>query len=82
VVSAGNIAAIGIVINRSAIVNNATNGLQTTASGQNGVIFVGNSTIAGNGTGINGGVIFTNGNNSVAGNFVGNGTFSGTVPLQ
>jgi hypothetical protein len=66
-------------------VNNATNGLQTTASGQNGVIFVGNSTIGGNGTGINpsaGGVIFTNGNNSVAGNFVGNGTFSGTVPPQ
>jgi hypothetical protein len=61
VVSAGNIAAVGIVINRSAIVNNATNGLQTTASGQSGVIFVGNSTIAGNGTGVNasaGGVIF------------------------
>jgi hypothetical protein len=85
VVSAGNLAAVGIIINRSAIVNNATNGLQTTASGQSGAIFVGNSTIAGNGTGVNasaGGVIFTNGNNSVAGNFFGNGTFSGTVPLQ
>lgn len=85
VVSAGNLASVGIVINRSAIVNNATNGLQTTAAGQNGVIFVGNSTIAGNGTGVNataGGVILTNGNNSITSNFISNGTFSGPLPLQ
>jgi hypothetical protein len=85
VVSAGNLAAVGIIINRAAIVNNAANGLQTTASGQNGVIFVGNSTIAGNGTGVNasaGGVILTNGNNSITSNFISNGTFSGSLPLQ
>jgi hypothetical protein len=85
VVSAGNLGAVSIVINRAAIVNNATNGLQTTASGQNGVIVVGNSTIAGNGTGVNasaGGVILTNGNNSIISNFTSNGTFSGPLPLQ
>src|SRR5262245_28025489 len=85
VVSAGNLGAVAMVINRAAIVNNATNGLQTTASGQNGVIVVGNSTIAGNGTGVNasaGGVIVTNGNNSIISNFISNGTFSGPLPLQ
>jgi hypothetical protein len=79
------LATVGIIINRAAIVNNAANGLQTTASGQNGVIFVGNSTIAGNGTGVNasaGGVILTNGNNSITSNFISNGTFSGSLPLQ
>jgi len=78
-----NLASAGIVITRSAIVNNATNGLQATASG--GVIVVGNSTVQGNGTGVNvsaGGQILTNGNNSLIGNFISNGTFSGPAPLQ
>jgi hypothetical protein len=85
VVAAGNSGAVGVVVNRSAMVNNATNGLQTSASGQSGTIIVGSSTITGNGTGVStsaGGAILTNGNNALVGNFVGNGTFSGTVPLQ
>ncbi len=85
VVAAGNLANVGIIINRAAIVNNAANGLQTTVAGQTGVIFVGNSTIAGNGTGVNaaaGSVILSNGNNLVGGNFLGNGTFTGSLPLQ
>jgi hypothetical protein len=47
VVAAGNLASAGIIIDRSAIVNNATNGLQATASGQAGVIVIGNSTVGG-----------------------------------
>lgn len=80
--ASGTLSAAGVIINRSAIVNNAANGLVT---GPNGVIVVGNSTIGGNGTGVNasgGGAILTNGNNSLVGNFIGPGTFSGPLPLQ
>jgi hypothetical protein len=84
-VAAGNLASAGIIIHRSAIVNNATIGLQATASGQGGVIVIGNSTIAGNGVGVGtsaGGAILTNGNSSLVGNFISNGSFSGPAPLQ
>jgi hypothetical protein len=80
--ASGTLSGAGVIINRSAIVNNAASGLVT---GPNGVIVVGNSTIGGNGTGVNatgGGAIVTNGNNSLVGNFTGAGTFSGPSPLQ
>jgi hypothetical protein len=83
IVAAGNLASVGIAINRSAIVNNGTSGLQATGSGQGSVIVVGNSAIAGNGVGVSvsaGGAILTNGNNSLAN--ISNGTFSGPLPLQ
>jgi hypothetical protein len=72
-----------LIINRSAIVNNASSGVATWF----GNVIVGNSTIAGNGTGLDvsatyGGAILTNGNNSLVGNFMSNGTFSGPSPLK
>ena len=80
--ASGTLSSAGVIINRSAIVNNTANGLVT---GPNGVIVVGNSTVQGNGTGVNasaGGAILTNGNNSLIGNFISNGSFSGPAPLQ
>jgi hypothetical protein len=87
IVAAGDTSNAVVIINGSTIVNNATNGLMTSrgAGMHPGVIVVGNSIIGGNGTGVNataGGAIYTNGNNSLTGNFTAAGTFSGASPLQ
>jgi hypothetical protein len=80
----GGIFAYGasVIVNRSAIVNNNSwGGLLTWPEG---VIVVGNSSIGGNSTGVDAtqGTILTNGNNSLIGNFISDGTFSGPAPLQ
>jgi Right handed beta helix region len=75
-----------VIINRSAVVNNFSEGIVMWSSGK---VIVGNSTIAGNGTGVDatpgatqGGTILTNENNSLIGNFISNGTFSAPAPLK
>jgi hypothetical protein len=95
IMAAGHLSAACVIINRSAIVNNATNGLVAEA---NGTIVIGNSTIGGNGTGVNatapggaictgwnatapGGAIYTNGKNSLIRNFISDGAFS-PDPMQ
>jgi hypothetical protein len=87
IVAAGDTSNAVVTINGSTIVNNATNGLMTSAGAgmHPGVIVVGNSTIGGNGTGVNataGGAIYTNGNNSLINNFIAAGAFSGSWLLQ
>jgi hypothetical protein len=68
-------------IEESSIVDNLTNGIQTSTAGS--VVNVGASTIGGNGTGIlaSQGSIISFGNNQMSVNGR-NGTFSSTTPLQ
>jgi hypothetical protein len=85
IVAGGGNFSTDVIINRSTIVNSDWEGLATEPGPAPGVIVVGNSTIAGNGTGVDatrGGTVLTNGNNSLVGNFVSAGTFSGPAPLQ
>jgi Right handed beta helix region len=79
----GNFTSAEVIINRSVIINNVVDGLQTSDPG---VIVVGDSIIAWNGTGVDtttaGGPIFTNGNNLLTDNWLGDGTFTGPALLK
>lgn len=67
----GGVFSAGIVVDRTSVLGNAGSGVL--AQGGNGLVHIGNSTVIGNGTGLNaasGGRIFSYGNNQASGNFV------------
>jgi nitrous oxidase accessory protein NosD len=75
VVAATGAVGVGIMIERSSIVNNLANGLRTIGAG---TIRVGSSTIAGNGTATSGAGVLSYGNNQINANGV--DTIPGGVP--
>jgi hypothetical protein len=67
----GGVFSAGIVVDRTSVLGNAGSGVLAQAG--NGLVHLGNSTVIGNGTGLNaasGGRIFSYGNNQASGNFV------------